>query len=665
MLKLLLTNVLGLALNLTCFALNVTVGASGADYTTDGTNDEVEIQMAINAVHAAGGGIVTLQNGTYNIQSWYILPKSNVALVGTSRSGTILTSARVYSYLIYTNNIAVSNFGLENMTIDAQNSSHASGVFFEKSNRCKVSNVKFINVTCAGWHLVFGVFDAQNEDNYCRDILVENCLFDGHKGSLEMLLLYNTKNCRVDNCTFQNKIAGCTGTGATEADGNRPVVGLWQKTDSITIINCTFQNNNSREAIYHSNTCSNTLIEYCNFTNTGGIHGTNESDWGTFGVPYEKRLMIRNCNMTGGAYDTEEVGIKLGACRGVLIKDCNITGYEEGMVIQAGLAASLPENCRQFAVVRTSITNCNPNNNYHALHAGILFQKVGGKMHGFFICGEINSNWATTHSGQEQAVSFSVYPTTTAFDSLFWLGMNVTSYNTRPDFAFWDAAQQGNPFVVEECNGGSPPSYCADCATMSNAAIEARIRVYDPQTADTIRDLLAYQAVNIVLPVELLNFKGHSETQKNVLYWRTAAEINTQQFDIQRFINKGNFKTVGFVQAAGKAADYQFTDDAIDKGIYYYRLKIVDFDGKVHYSPVISLENQGLQPSLKLYPNPATEQLTLENAEGEAIEILNMVGQIVLSQKNTSVDIDIQSLPNGLYWVRTASRIGRFVKGTY
>ena len=83
----------------------------------------------------------------------------------------------------------------------------------------------------------------------------------------------------------------------------RRVAGLWQKTDSISIVNCTFLNNNSREALYHSNTCDNTLIENCTFTNTGGIHGTNESDWGTFGVPYEKRLSIRNCTMTAGAND--------------------------------------------------------------------------------------------------------------------------------------------------------------------------------------------------------------------------------------------------------------------------------------------------------------------------------------------------------------------------
>jgi hypothetical protein len=642
----------------------VTVGASSADYITDGTNDEVEIQTAINAVHAGGGGTVTLQNGTYNIQSTYILPKSNVALVGTSRSGTILTSARTYSFLIFTNNIAISNFWIENMTIDAQNASHASGISLEKASRCKVSNVQFVNVTCAGWHLVFGIngTEAQYAEDYCRDILIQNCLFDGHKGSLEMLLLFNTKNCRVENCTFQNKTTGCTGSGPTEADGNRPVLGLWQKTDSITIIQCTFLNNNSREAIYHSNTCSNTLIENCTFTNTGGIHGTNESDWGTFGVPYEKRIMIRNCNMTAGAYDAEEAAIKLGACRGVLIKDCNITGYEEGMVIQSGLAASLPANCRQFAVVRTNIQNGNVNNNYHALHAGILFQKVGGKMHGFFICGNINSTYPAPNWRQEQAVSFSVYPTTAVFDSLFWLGMNVTSYNTRPDFAFLDAAVQGSPFVVEECDGGNPPSYCGDCATMSDAAIEARIRVYDGETADTIRDLLAYQAVNIVLPVELLDFKGHVLDTKNVLNWQTASERNTQIFEIQRLISENNFQTVGKVAAAGKAASYEFTEvSPLDK-VAYYRLKIVDWDGKITFSKVISLENKRIRPTLKVYPTPATDLLQLENFETGWVEVVNLMGQVLIAEKKSDAFLNIQSLPSGVYWIRAAGLMARFLK---
>ncbi len=641
-------------------ALNVSVGATAADYLTDGTNDEVEIQSAINAVNAAGGGTVTLKDGTYNIQTTYILPKSNVTLTGTSRDGTVLSSTRTYNFLIWTNNIAVYNFSIKQLTINALNSDHASGVLLEKATRCAVSNVKFIGVTCSGWDLVVGIDGtAAGTDNvFSRDIVIENCLFDGHKGSLEMLLLYNTKNCRVENCTFLNKTKGCTN------DGNSPVLGLWQKTDSVSILNCTFLNNQSREAIYHSNTCDNTLIENSTFMNTGGIHGTNESDWGTFGVPYERRLAIRNCTMTAGANDLTETAIKLGAIEGVLIKDCNITGYEEGMVIQAGLAASLPAGAKHFAVVRTNIRNGNPANNVHALHAGILFQNVAGKMHGFFICGDISS--ALSPPKQEQAVAFYNYPDVITFDSLFWLGTNITSYNTRPDFRFLNGATQGTPFVVEKCNGASPPSYCADCLTMSDAAIEAKIRTYDAVSANIIRDLLAYQAKNIVLPIELLNFGGTAEKTGNRLTWQLADAKDLTGLTLEKSENGVNFIPLskkGQITALS-TFDMSPTVDESPFELTYYRLKMIELDGKKRFSKIISVKRAEILRGIKMYPNPVNNVLNIENVEGQTIEIFNVLGQVVvkLMVNYASFSVNVSQLRSGLYFLKTGGEVVRFVK---
>src|SRR5687768_1226299 len=57
-----------------------TVGPSGssADYVCDGTADNVEIQSAIDAVAAAGGGVVSVRPGTYNLAGTVIL-KSKVS----------------------------------------------------------------------------------------------------------------------------------------------------------------------------------------------------------------------------------------------------------------------------------------------------------------------------------------------------------------------------------------------------------------------------------------------------------------------------------------------------------------------------------------------------------------------------------------------------------
>lgn len=627
-----------------------------ANYLTDGTNDEVEIQAAINAVSAAGGGNVLLQNGTYNIQTTYILPKSNVVLSGTNRDLTILSSARTYSYLIFSNNILVSHFFIENLTINALNAGNASGVRLEKANRCRISNVKFMGVSCGGWDLVVGIAGgtAGSANDFSRNILIENCLFEGHKGSLEMVLLFNTKNCKIENCTFQHKITGCP------TDGNRPILGLWQKTDSISILNCIFQDNQSREAIYHSNTCSNTLIENCLFSNTGGVRGANESDYGTFGVPYELNLMIRNCTFLGGTNDANGAAIVLGAVKGALIKDCNITNYEEGIIFQSGLSANLTNACRHFAVVRTNIRNGNPNNNVHALHSGILFQKAGGNMQGFFICGDISSTLSPPK--QEQSVSFTTNVSTT-FDSLFWLGTNITSYNGRPNFAFLDFSLQGTPFVVEKCNGANPPIYCASCPSMSDVDIEAKIRTYSVTTANIIHQLLNYQMNTINLPVEIAYFKGEAEEGKNTLIWQTENEDKVRLFEIEKRNEQGEFEKIGGLLAKGQNNIYQFIDYQVFENESQYRLKICDFDGKYVFSNILSLQNNAFKKEMSIFPNPASTLLMIENGKGKALEIVNLWGQVVFRAENVfSLALDISFWEAGCYFVKNTEKSQIFVK---
>jgi len=46
-----------------------TVGPSDADYITDGTADDVQIQQALDAADAAGGGTVYIKEGTYSISA--------------------------------------------------------------------------------------------------------------------------------------------------------------------------------------------------------------------------------------------------------------------------------------------------------------------------------------------------------------------------------------------------------------------------------------------------------------------------------------------------------------------------------------------------------------------------------------------------------------------
>jgi Secretion system C-terminal sorting domain len=186
----------------------------------------------------------------------------------------------------------------------------------------------------------------------------------------------------------------------------------------------------------------------------------------------------------------------------------------------------------------------------------------------------------------------------------------------------------------------------------------------------------ANDGMAVVVPVELINFGGYTEGSCNgqsqtknsacrhILTWQTASEINTQSFDIQRLIKNNAFETIGTVKPKNKAATYSFNTVEPIENINYYRLKIVDTDGKTAYSNVISLENNKTRGNPKIYPNPAFDILTIENVEGTPVEILNILGQKIktFTASNTPLIVLITDLEKGIYFVKSENGTVRFVK---
>ncbi|MBO0358462.1 T9SS type A sorting domain-containing protein [Hymenobacter sp. BT186] len=71
-----------------------------------------------------------------------------------------------------------------------------------------------------------------------------------------------------------------------------------------------------------------------------------------------------------------------------------------------------------------------------------------------------------------------------------------------------------------------------------------------------------------------------------------------------------------------------------------------------------------ISPALSAYPNPARTQLTLRGPLGTPYQLLNQLGQVMLSGKLTNQPLDVHSLPAGLYLLRdqTTGRITQLVK---
>jgi hypothetical protein len=168
------------------------------------------------------------------------------------------------------------------------------------------------------------------------------------------------------------------------------------------------------------------------------------------------------------------------------------------------------------------------------------------------------------------------------------------------------------------------------------------------------------QFVGFILPIKLASFTGLAQQTKNLLQWSTSQEVNAKEFIVERSVDGWVFESIGAVAAKGNSnvlQSYQF-EDRKRSAINFYRLRMVDVNGKSEYSVIIRLQTSK-EEGLKLFPTLATisVQLNFEmKSKGSAIvRVVDMSGKIIV-QQNMALDagiisrtIDVSSLIAGNY----------------
>jgi len=169
-----------------------------------------------------------------------------------------------------------------------------------------------------------------------------------------------------------------------------------------------------------------------------------------------------------------------------------------------------------------------------------------------------------------------------------------------------------------------------------------------------------------LLPISLPAFNGTKAGSVNNISWKANCYgAGTYTFELQRSNDGSQYKTVTVIAADEVRClqPFAFADNSFNtNAVNYYRLKIIDIDGKVSYSRVISLINKTSGIALNsIMPSVVSDNavLVISAAKGENINlVITDVNGRVVTQLNrrvvagtNNIELNFSNLQAGIYLI--------------
>jgi hypothetical protein len=156
---------------------------------------------------------------------------------------------------------------------------------------------------------------------------------------------------------------------------------------------------------------------------------------------------------------------------------------------------------------------------------------------------------------------------------------------------------------------------------------------------DTV-DLFEFGFCQVLAANRITDFKGTGNGNTVLLNWKVQDNQQARFFEIQKSNNGVNFTSIGQVsrqELSTEVPAYSF-QLAAEKAQMYYRVKLVNADNTVSYSPVYrySKQSAGNNHQVLVYPNPAKSSLYIQVESGEnttvKLKLYNTAGLQVASK---------------------------------
>ena len=174
----------------------------------------------------------------------------------------------------------------------------------------------------------------------------------------------------------------------------------------------------------------------------------------------------------------------------------------------------------------------------------------------------------------------------------------------------------------------------------------------------------------IVLDVKLGNFTATKQRDETVLLkWNTFSENDNSYFLIEHSVDGKNFTGIAKRLSNGNTSSghsYDYIHTTPVSGTNFYRLKMVDVNGRAEYSSIRRVLFDKDKHSLAIFPNPASNKTTLmldvKDGEKISVKLIDGLGRIikqgVLTVSGQQAEFSLDGLQKGIYAVVVISGNG-------
>ncbi|MEM8909524.1 MAG: T9SS type A sorting domain-containing protein, partial [Bacteroidota bacterium] len=260
---------------------------------------------------------------------------------------------------------------------------------------------------------------------------------------------------------------------------------------------------------------------------------------------------------------------------------------------------------------------------------------------------------------------------TTSGEEVYVTSVNPSGAVAAANICF--AVSTGGNGVVTGLNS-------VDLGNIDNGAYSGSGSINDASnwnTSNSVINLGTGSCILAPLPVDLVSFSAKMMEKEVALHWLTASEQNNDYFLVEHSTDGRSFEALSEIKGAGttaEAQEYVFMHDRPNKGLNYYRLLQVDFDGTSTYSAVEVVEIETQQGSIRVFPSLASEKVQVQWAApvvaAGTIQVFDLTGQLLLDRdveaQTAELTINIADLQRGHYFIRINigedSTTQRFIK---